>query len=223
MWVRIPPRALLLSTNPAAPAEERAALRDGSTILIRPIEPDDKGAILVAFENLSPESRYRRFFAPLHRLSKRDLSYLTEVDHHDHEALIAHSDQGEPLGVARYVRSADPKKAEVAVAVVDHWQGRGVATALLTRLVDRARAEDVRIFTATTLSENRDAISLMRSLGEPRQVAPASTTLEIEIELPRRGLGKRLREALRDAAAGMLVGRDPSHPRTRLGRGSTRG
>jgi GNAT superfamily N-acetyltransferase len=196
----------------------RAELRDGPTILIRPIEPDDKASILRGFENLSPESRYRRFFAPLERLSKRDLAYLTEVDHHDHEALIAHSTDGEPLGVVRYVRSGDPEKAEVAVVVVDHWQGRGVATALLTRLVERARAEGVRVFTATTLSDNRDALNLMRSLGEPRQVAPISTTLELEIELPRRGLGKRLREALREAAAGALTGRDPSHPRTRLGR-----
>jgi GNAT superfamily N-acetyltransferase len=197
---------------------DQVTIRDGSAILIRPIEPDDKQSILTGFENLSPDSRYRRFFAPLQRLSKRDLAYLTEVDHHDHEALIAHSVPGEPIGVARFVRSEDPVRAEVAVAVVDHWHNRGLATALLTRLVGRARAEGVRIFTATTLPDNRDAISLMRSLGEPRQVGPSSSTIDLEIELPHRGLGRRLHEALREAAAGVLTGRDPSHPRTRLGR-----
>jgi len=114
-------------------------LRDGASITIRPIGPDDKAAIVSGFEQLSPESRYRRFFSPLDRLGARDLSYLTEVDHHDHEALIAHSERGDPLGVARYIRGADPHKAEVAVVVVDEWHGRGVATELLTRLADRAR------------------------------------------------------------------------------------
>jgi RimJ/RimL family protein N-acetyltransferase len=191
-------------------------LRDGTTIDVRPIEAGDKDSIVAGFESLSPESRYRRFFSPLERLSARDLAYLTEVDHRDHEALIAHSETGEPLGVARYVRGDDSQRAEVAVVVVDHWQGRGVATALLSRLADHARAEGIRVFTAMTMPDNRDAIGLMRSLGETRQVAPTSTTLELEIELPRRGLGRRLREALREAAAGVLTGRDPAHPRTRL-------
>ena len=63
-------------------------LRDGSRVVIRPIEPDDREALAAAFERLSPESRYRRFFAPVSRLSERDLDYLTCVDHHDHEALV---------------------------------------------------------------------------------------------------------------------------------------
>ena len=64
--------------------------------------PDDKDAIAAGFERLSPESRYRRFFAPLQRLTARDLEYLTEVDHHDHEAVIGFdAATGDPVGVAR--------------------------------------------------------------------------------------------------------------------------
>jgi GNAT superfamily N-acetyltransferase len=191
-------------------------LRDGSSIFIRPVEPDDKAAIVSGFEKLSPESRYRRFFSPLVRLSDRDLAYLTEVDHRDHEALIAHSEHGEPLGVARFVRGSDPHKAEVAVVVIDEWQGRGVATALLTQLADRARHEGVQVFTATILTDNRDALGLMRAVGDPHRVGAPSTTSDLEIELPPLGMGERLRNALRQAAAGLLSGRDPSHPRTRL-------
>jgi RimJ/RimL family protein N-acetyltransferase len=193
-------------------------LRDGASITIRPIGPDDKAAIVSGFEQLSPESRYRRFFAPLDRLRERDLIYLTEVDHRDHEALIAHSETGDTVGVARYVRGADPHKAEVAVVVVDEWPGRGVATELLTRLADRARQEDIHVFTATILTDNRDALSLLQALGETRRVGAPSTTVDIEIELPQRGLGERIRDALRHAASGVLSGRDPSHPRTRLHR-----
>jgi RimJ/RimL family protein N-acetyltransferase len=202
----------------AVPAHQSATLRDGTTISIRPVQPDDKDAIATGFDRLSEESRYRRFFSPLERLSGGDLAYLTEVDHRGHEALIAHSEAGEPLGVARYVRADDPRRAEVAVAVVDDWQGRGVATALLERLSDRAREEGIHTFTASVLTENRDAMDLMRSLGSTRQVGPTSVTSELEIELPGRGLGERLRDALRKAAAGLLAGRDPSHPRTRLPR-----
>jgi RimJ/RimL family protein N-acetyltransferase len=191
-------------------------LRDGASITIRPIRPDDKDALATAFELLSPESRYRRFFTPLDRLGPRDLAYLTEVDHHDHEALIAQSATGEPLGVARYVRVDDRDRAEVAVAVVDEWHRRGVATALLALLADRAREEHVKVFTASILADNYDSLALMESLGEAHRVGQPSSTVEIEIELPSRGMGERLRDALRQAATGLLSGRDPAHPRTRL-------
>jgi GNAT superfamily N-acetyltransferase len=194
-------------------------LADGSSILIRPIAPGDKGAIETAYEHLSHESRYRRFFAPLERLSARDLAYLTEVDHHDHEALIAHSAQREPIGVARYVRGKQRNKAEVAVAVVDGWHRRGVATALLRRLVERARVEGIDTFTATVLADNTCALDLMSSLGDAQRVGSERSSIDLEIELPREGIGKRLRDALREAAAGMLTGRDPAHPRTRLRKG----
>jgi GNAT superfamily N-acetyltransferase len=212
------PGHLSVSEPDLASPGERVTISDGTSILVRPIQPADKKAIEIGFEQLSEESRYRRFFAPLVRLSARDLAYLTEVDHHDHEALIAHSEEGEPLGVARYIRGDDPEKAEVAVVVVDDWQRRGVATALLTRLTDRARAEGIHTFTATVLAENRHALGLMSSMGESHRVGGEHSTVEMEIELPQAGLGRRLREALRHAASGMLAGRDPAHPRIRLHR-----
>jgi hypothetical protein len=64
-------------------------LRDGEQILIRPIRPEDREELAAGMERLSPESRYRRFFTPTSGLTASELSYLTEVDHHDHEALVA--------------------------------------------------------------------------------------------------------------------------------------
>src|SRR4051794_1367788 len=118
-------------------------LRDGEPILIRPIRPEDREELAAGMERLSPESRYRRFFTPTSGLSPTELSYLTEVDHHDHEALVAVEPGTEHgIGVARFVRSpADDELAEVAVAVADSWHNRGVATALLARLAERAREE----------------------------------------------------------------------------------
>ena len=85
----------------------RIELRDGASIRVRPIEPGDKPQLQRGFERLSQDSVYKRFLSPLTELRPMDLIYLTEVDHHDHEALIAFDEQtGEPVGVARYVRSA---------------------------------------------------------------------------------------------------------------------
>jgi GNAT superfamily N-acetyltransferase len=186
------------------PAETK--LRDGSTIFIRQVRDDDKSAIAAGFERLSPESRYRRFFSGISRLSDSDLRYLTEVDHSAHEAMIAFDTEGGPVGVARYVKVADAE-AEVAVAVVDDWQGRGAATALLDRLVERALQNGIERFLATVLSENEDALELFRSIS-PDDPAPRRTTagqLELIIELPRDGVqGTLLGRALRSAASGAL-------------------
>lgn len=187
-----------------------ATLRDGSRLQIRPIRTEDKGAIAAGFERLSAESRYRRFFAPLRELTGEDLAYLTEVDHRDHEALIAFDAASrEPVGVARFIRSVDPHEAEVAVTVVDHWQGRGAATALLDRLVERAREEGITHFVALVLSENRDAIELFEQLrpSGSEQRRSASGHHELLIPLPEPGTptqASRLGRALRAAARGAL-------------------
>jgi RimJ/RimL family protein N-acetyltransferase len=141
-------------------------LADGSRISIRGIEPADREALINAFERLGPESRYQRFFSPVARLTDSQLEYLTNVDHHDHEALVAIDEaSGEGIGVARFVRT-EAGLAEPAVAVVDDWQGRGVGTMLLDALADRAREEGIHTFAASILADNAVAIAILGRLGE---------------------------------------------------------
>jgi GNAT superfamily N-acetyltransferase len=198
-------------------------LRDGSKMVLRPVRVDDKKAIAAGFARLSPQTRYRRFFAPLTELSERDLAYLTEVDHHDHEALIGFdAGSGDPVGVVRYVRGAEPTEAEVAVVVVDDWQGRGVATALLDRLVTRAREEGIENFIALVMSENEEAIGMFDTLAPDgsAQRRSASGHTELVIELPEPGAPteeSRLGRALRAAAYGALVANPWSLIRQRIG------
>jgi RimJ/RimL family protein N-acetyltransferase len=177
-------------------------LRDGEQILIRPIRPEDREELAAGIERLSPESRYRRFFTPTSELSPAALSYLTEVDHHDHEALVALEPETEHgIGVARFVRSAeDGERAEVAVAVADSWHNRGVATALLDRLTERAREEGVRRFSAEILADNRPMLELIEELGDVTARHLDHGSVEVEIELPPEGLGATLRATLRAAA-----------------------
>jgi RimJ/RimL family protein N-acetyltransferase len=162
---------------------------------------------------LGPESRYRRFFSPVHELGAGQVRYLTEVDHRTHEALIAidpSSAQG--LGVARFVRSGtDPRAAEVAVAVVDSWQGRGLGTALLEALAARAHEEGVERFTASVLADNPAMLGLLRNLGDTEVVDRAAGVVELEIELRGPRVPAGLSETVREAARGALTV-EPRHP-----------
>ncbi len=214
----------LAMSTVAGPSESRTVkLCDGSKVTIRPVRAEDKGAIAAGFARLSPESRYRRFFAPLRELSTQDLAYLTEVDHHDHEAMIGFdAATGEPVGVVRYVRGAEPTEAEVAVVVVDEWQGRGVATALLDRLVERAREEGIEHFVALVMQENTEAIGMFDSMAPDgsAQRRSASGHTELVIELPEPGASpaeSRLGRALRAAARGRLIANPWSVIRQRIG------
>jgi RimJ/RimL family protein N-acetyltransferase len=198
------------SQPPATGDEVRVETPGGTRLLIRPLGPEDKPLIADGFERLSARSRYRRFFRPVDRLSDRDLAYLTEIDHHDHEALAAlDPETGQLIGVARYVRSNEPDEAEVSVVVGDPWQGRGVATALLEHLVERARAEGVGHFVALVMDENVQALQLFehRVPGRARPRRSKSGHLELLIELPEPG---RVRESalgrvLQTVAHGAIV------------------
>ena len=116
-------------------------LRDGSAVLIRQVRSTDAPLLADGFARLSSRSRWMRFLSAKTTLSAAELRYFTDVDHHDHEAIGALSAaDGRGVGIARYVRDADdPQAAEIAVTVVDDWQGRGLGTELLSRLSDRAR------------------------------------------------------------------------------------
>lgn len=191
-------------TRHASTAEE-IRLRDGSRATIRPIQPDDKALIVAAFAQLSPDSRYRRFFTTLDTLDERRLAFLTEIDHRDHEALIAiEPETGAGIGVARFVR-VDANVAEPAIVVVDRWQRRGLGLALLERLADHARAEGIARFSGVVLVENHDALRLVERLGHGT-LECSSPEVRFDVALPERsGAGHALGELLRAVAAGLLA------------------
>jgi RimJ/RimL family protein N-acetyltransferase len=176
--------------------------RDATEIVIRPISPNDKRALSAAFARLGETSRYRRFLSPHTHLSDAELRYLTELDHHDHEALVAIDPRtGQGVGVARYIRSRhDPTSAELAIAVVDDWQRMGVGTRLATALADRARQEGIAVLTALVLADNELVLNLADELGKVRTVHQEHGTAELTVELPEHGPG-HLSRLLRTIAA----------------------
>jgi RimJ/RimL family protein N-acetyltransferase len=195
-------------------------LRDGSRVLLRPIEPDDKERLRAGFAMLGEESRRRRFMSPVAELTDEDLAYLTEVDHRRHEAIAAvDPGSGHILGVGRWVRKPGEREvAELAVAVADEWQGRGLGTQLVAALNDRAREEGIRRYEAIVSVDNRQVIDVLERFGAVRRTEaadPGTVELEAEIpgegalaevatDVPREGVGAALQAALRAAASGHL-------------------
>ena len=143
-------------------------LRDGTRIHIRPVRPDDKRLLARGLERLSEESRRRRFLAAKPRLSPSELRYLTEVDGHDHIALVAvlADEPATLVGVARSVRlPEDPDTAEMAIVVGDEWQGRGLGTILAEVLADAAADTGIRRIAATMLGDNHAARRLVSQIA----------------------------------------------------------
>src|SRR5690606_14471042 len=120
--------------GPVYPAHWEAdiALRDGSAAHLRPILPEDAEALQEFHQRQSEHSRYLRFFAPMPRLSPRDLERFTHVDHDDRVAFVVLVGQ-EIIAVGRYDR-IDARSAEVAFNVSDHRQRTGLASVLLEHL-----------------------------------------------------------------------------------------
>ena len=159
-------------------------LRDGSAVLIRQVHSADAPLLADGFARLSARSRQMRFLAPKKQLSPAELRYFTDVNHHDHEAIGALDlANGRGVGIARYVRDAsDPRAAEIAVTIVDDWQGRGRGAVLLSQLSDRARQEGISRFTALVAAWNTAMTGLLRNIGA-EFVRYGPDTVEYEIAL----------------------------------------
>ena len=159
-------------------------LRDGSAVLIRQVQSVDAPLLADGFARLSDASRQMRFLTKKKELSPAELRYFTDVDHHDHEALGAlDRADGRGVGIARYVRDAeDPQAAEIAVTIIDDWQGRGLGTELLAQLSDRARQEGIRRFTALVAAGNAAVAGLLQNMSA-ELVRYGPGTVEYEIAL----------------------------------------
>ena len=141
-------------------------------------------------------------------LPEATLKAAVEVDHVDHEALVATPLlSAEIVGECRFIRLPDqPDTAEVGVTVVDAWQGRGLGSALLARLSERALEAGVEYFTAEVLAENRTMLALLPSLGhvESESRGPVVTT-RVELAEPPRQAGPDFLELLTAAARGDIM------------------
>lgn len=149
-----------------------ALLRDGASLRIRAIQPDDKQRLVALFAHLSRQSVYMRFFQSKQHLSEEELRRFTELDFIHHAALVAtirEADGEHIIGVGHYYRvdhDGQPgSRAEVAFEVADTHQGRGIGTLLLTHLAALARAQGIDTFEAYVLGENNRMLQVFDTSG----------------------------------------------------------
>jgi RimJ/RimL family protein N-acetyltransferase len=184
------------------------ALRSGDVVQIRQVRPDDAPALARAYANLGEQSRYRRFFTAMPQLPETTLKAAVDVDHADHEALVAVPLlSAEIVGECRFIRLPDqPDTAEIGVTVVDAWQGRGLGSALLARLSELAAAAGIEYFTAEILAENKTMLALLPGLGEVEtQARGPVVSARVELAESSRQPGPDLLGMLVAAARGDIV------------------
>jgi len=157
------------TAGPAYPRhwEADVLLRDGHAAHLRPISGDDQELLVEFYEQVSAESKYYRFFAPMPRLSDKDVQRFTHVDHHDRVAFVL-TVARKMIAVARFDRvlpASGPVQAEVAFLVQDAHQGRGIGQLMLEHLAQAGRERGVQRFVAEVLPDNVRMSQIFREAG----------------------------------------------------------
>jgi CBS domain-containing protein/GNAT superfamily N-acetyltransferase len=168
---------------------ERARLRDGQDVLIRPIRPDDALRLQDSFVRMSPETIYDRFLGAKQYLSDREARRLSRLDYERDMALIAtvdpvSEDAGAIAGVARYHQlETEPDCAEFAIVVGDAYQRLGLGTMLMKRLIDYASAHGFRTLLGITYPTNNRLIRFVYRSGLPVERTLTEGIVELRIAL----------------------------------------
>lgn len=168
------------------PRTDRAG-RPAEVVRIRPIDPADQTALQSFYAGLSEESRRTRFFGPTAGIGAPQSSWFCTPDHDHREgfvAVLASATGPDRLVGHVCVEPDDPGSAEVAVAVADDLQGRGIGRRLVERAVAWARIDGLEQLTATMLAGNPAIQRLLTDLGLPSTSRPIGAgVVEIRIDL----------------------------------------
>jgi acetyltransferase len=166
-------------------------LRDGTTVAIRPIRPEDEPMMVKFHGRVSEQSAYMRYLHVL-KLSQRiehdRLIRICFIDYDREMALVAeHKDPKTEacsiLGVGRLTKNRNLPEAEAAVLICDEYQGRGLGTELMRRLLDVARRENLQRVKADMLAENQSTQNICRKLGFTLQHEMGDPIVKAEIAL----------------------------------------
>ncbi len=168
-WLRLrgldePPVRLAIAPYPVELVEH--SLFGNERMTIRPIRPEDAQAHGAFFSRLSPQDIRFRFFSAVRELSAEQMARLTQVDYDREMAFIAVRDATQDtVGVARLVCEAEGRSGEFAVIVQADTKGRGLASALMRRLIDWARSRGLKEVVGQVLADNAAMLAFVRHLG----------------------------------------------------------
>ncbi len=177
-----PPR----SSYPAH-LESTLTLRDGTQALIRPIRPDDEPRIKEMFYSFSEQTIYLRFHATLKSMPHNRLQVFCNVDYDTEMALVATI--GPPgdedvVGVGRYMSDPSKDSAEMAFAVRDDWQRKGLGTVLFRRLIEIGQQEGITCFSADVLVENSGMLKIFHRSGLDIRTTTQGGVVHVVMTLP---------------------------------------
>ncbi len=167
---------------------EPVTLKDGTHVVIRPIQPDDAEDLQATFQRLSMESIYLRFLSFKKVLDDQEALYLASVDLTSRMAFVAiYRENGHDIviGVSRYalLDKDDLEVAESAVVVTDEFQGRGLGKLLLKRLVNYARAKGIHTLRGNMQVGNNRMLDLVKRSGLPHQTRYVDGIWEVNIDI----------------------------------------
>lgn len=170
-----------------ADLETTVALRDGQSVLIRPIRADDESMMRDMFYSFSEKTVYLRYHGTLKAMPHNRLQVFCNVDYDTEIALIGvvgPAGKEEVVGVGRYLTEATKQSAEMAFVVRDDWQRKGLGTILFKRLVEIAQANGIRKFHAEVLAENSGMLKIFHRSGLSVETSTEEGVVGITMELP---------------------------------------
>lgn len=170
------------TTTAPAPAAESGSTAVGSFVRIRELGPEDGDIVDVVFARLSPRSRYLRYQSHATELSAATRRSLNTLDGRSQVALAAFAAHRGPIGIVR-ILDLGRGRAELAIEVVDRWQGRGVGTQLLRAAADRAAAMGYRELVGEALVVNTAVLAALRRVFPLMGVRRAGAELTITMPL----------------------------------------
>lgn len=164
-------------------AEE--SLSTGSRVTVRALRPEDREDFVAAVGKVSDQSTYRRFFGARRHFTDAEISFYVNVDFVRHVALIAICDEDGKaaiIGGARYV-AENPRQAEVALMVIDKYQGLGIGGLLLRHLIIVARANGLQRFIALVLPANAAMLKVFQKSGVPTVMRRDAGVIHLTLQL----------------------------------------
>jgi ribosomal protein S18 acetylase RimI-like enzyme len=151
--------------------------KHGPSVHVKPLRHGDVHTVMTVFERLGDQSRRARFNGPKLRLSASDLQQLAAVDGTRHVLVAYVEDDPEPIAIARLVR--DGRSAEIAFAVADQYQQRGIGSALAEELMADARAAGITEIIALVSSDNPAALAVLRRIADTLDIRRDGAELSI--------------------------------------------
>lgn len=163
-------------------------LTDGTLVTLRTIHPSDLALMREGIRQLSPQSRYLRFFSRQPVPTDTVIQKLVDADGYNHigwGALLTNSQNDTPIGAVHVFRDgAQSSSGEVSFAIVDAYHGLGLARKLMAVLLTNCRVAQIQSLDVHVLSENRAAANLVRTLGARRSTTPAAVSdYELDVDL----------------------------------------